>query len=247
MGVQMDIIGVADKSPTAAKWLRYQWGDELPHIFTENAAFIAGAGACHLHGRKCECSSTRPDLTTAGLPCPPFSKLRSINGTTSRTGLVSQHPAFSTVMGEFFDYLQARRPRGFWVEEVDNFGQTDLQGRSFLTTFCKKAAGMGYAVRALFLDQNVWVECPRSRVWIVGMGHEVGHSKAADWMVHQVQEAMKYRGLTVPTPVQAIVDPDCPMERHRRDIGQDFRWPQLDTDLSSHASKTYQIDNSMYI
>ena len=74
---------------------------------------------------------------------------------------------------------------------------------------------------AVFLDQLLWIEVPRRRVFIWGMSSDLGHAVAADWMYHQVMAVMKYRKLGPPTPVQAIADPDCPLERVRRDVVKD--------------------------
>ena len=167
-------------------------------------------------------SDVRPDVVVAGLPCPPFSKARHKNGGTRSTGAASSHPAYNTVMVEFTDYLASRHPLGFLVEEVDSFAHTDARGQSPLREFATKTNKLGYAIRALLLDHHTWIDVPRVRVWIIGVGQELGHSVAADWMVEKIEEITKHRKLAPPTPWSYVVDTECPEERHRRDSGKEL-------------------------
>ena len=83
--------------------------------------------------------------------------------------------------------------------------------------FAKLCCKRGYAIRVVGLDHGVWTEVPRGRIFIIGMGKSIGHSKAADWMVHNIRESEAYRKLLRPVPVFDIVDPDGVQETQRRE------------------------------
>lgn len=216
-------MGLCDKKKVAQKWLKHHWGRSARHVFTENAALIAGSGTCVLHpGQECRASQQRPDLATAGLPCPAFSRMRQKGGTTASTGAPWDHPSFHTVMTEWQEYLSAREPRGFWIEEVEAFASTDARtGVSFLHRFSELCCKLGFAIRALTLNHSIWTELPRSRVFIIGVTADLGGSKAADWIVNAIQESTRYRQLSVPTPIWSIIDLAEPGEMARQRTAKD--------------------------
>ena len=178
-----------------------------------------GGGRCSLHPRdECNVSTEEVDLAVAGLPCQPFSMARFRGGSTAATGSTQDHPAFQTTQ-QFEMYIEVRRPKGFLIEQDDTFAtQIDKSiGQSHLAAFAKKYASKGYAMRALIINHDVWVELPRNRVWILGLGPELGHAKAADWMVQHILEIQDRRKMLPPTKVFDIVNVDGADETLRRD------------------------------
>ena len=119
-------------------------------------------------------------------------------------------------MTEFMEYVASRKPRSFWCEEVDRFIRQDPRtGESYVKSFMRKGKALGYAMRALILDHNVWIELPRRRIYVIGVGPEMGHSAGADFIISQMKEIQEYRMLTPPTAAFDLWDPDCPAERDR--------------------------------
>ena len=75
-----------------------------------------------------------------------------------------------------------------------------------------------------------------ARLFILGIGKELGHAKAADWVVRLIQDSIRHRALTPPTPLlpplgaipapgTCILDPASPRERARVDSGQEMGPP----------------------
>jgi len=160
------VLGVAERKPLGQTFLKYNCGESLSHIFTENSAFIMGEGRCSQHGRTCKVSTERPDCVTGGLPCQPFSKARHKGGPTKRTFAADEHPDYVTVMEEFRSYLACRQPRSFWIEEVCDMETTYYNGigESCLMAFARLCTAEGYAVRAFKLDHCAWVASPWLRM-----------------------------------------------------------------------------------
>lgn len=179
------------------------------HIFKENSAFECGAGKCIMHPGGPDCRvPLRPDLSTHGLPCQSVTQWRQRTGTTPRTSAIPEHPDHATVFDGFDQYLVARRPGGFTVEEVTVLEHIDrTTGRPFLKQFCTMCARRGYAMRVLRLDHGVWVELSRLRLFIAGFDDATGHAKAVDLFVERVLEAKQYRAIGAPTCVWSVVEP----------------------------------------
>lgn len=164
-----------------------------------------------------------PDLVSAGLPCPAFSRLRYKGGADGRSGPAQKHPSYSTVMEEFWDYCEARRPLSFWVEEVPEFSsQISGTTQSHLDVFVGRGAALGYAIRVLKLDHSVWSEMPRVRLFIIGISEALGHKESADHVVKLILESQRYRRMTDPTRIFDIVDVDGYDEVSHRDAAQDL-------------------------
>ena len=64
--------------------------------------------------------SIRPHLVTVGLPCQPYSSLRWRSGNSDDQKNARSHNKFGC-MQDFLDYLAARKPHGFILEEVKGF------------------------------------------------------------------------------------------------------------------------------
>ena len=61
-------------------------------------------------------------------------------------------------------------------------------GESWLQKFCQVCTGKGYAMRVLSLDHNMFCEMGRSRLFILGIGEELGHSQGAAALVARIEE-----------------------------------------------------------
>lgn len=196
MGMDMEVIGAADSKATARAFIKAEHPN-VPHIWHSNDAYLDGHGQCSLHEGTCHTSSASPDIACGGLPCQPFSRLRvgsrssdSSGGkgaAVGRTGGPTTHPDYGTVF-QFEQYLIARKPSSFLVEEVMEFNNMNpATGKTFLFEFAAFATAQGYAVRAFVLDHSVWCELPRQRLWVIGIGECAGGSLAADWCVRHIQ------------------------------------------------------------
>ena len=125
-------LGVSEKKPKVRKWLKQEFREKLGRLYTANEAFIDGHGKDELGGKRktakgVKVSSTKPRCATAGLPCQPWSRARSKNGSTDRSGAAEKHPAYETTMVEFPKYLRVRKPDQFFIEEVNEIGKTPFQ------------------------------------------------------------------------------------------------------------------------
>ena len=186
LGMHYETMSAAD-TKTASRTFILREHSHVAHIFTSMEEQTAATGFCTKHQRHCSLTG-RPDLVCGGLPCQPFSQQRQHSGghgrggkggkggascpqvdrvaraASSRLGQPEEHPSYGTVMTGFFDYLAARQPRVFLIEETTSFGYTSKsRGESFLAAFGERAVSLGYAVRAMSLDHGTWCEMPRPR------------------------------------------------------------------------------------
>ena len=113
MSIPTRVLGYADRKPIARKWLLFQWGGHVDHVFEDVQAYVDGEGFCHRHQRNCKCGPSRPHVSIGGLPCPPWSRARQETGNTARTGAAENHPAFDTVFRLWADDLDSRQPYSF--------------------------------------------------------------------------------------------------------------------------------------
>ena len=187
-------LGVAEKKPKARKWLEQEFGEKLGRLYTANEAFIKGYGDDVLGGKRktgkgVKISRTKPRCATAGLPCQPWSRARSKNGTTDRSSTAAKHPAYQTTMDEFPEYLRVRQPDQFWIEEVKEIAQTPFRPMedvklsgghvvddeddgettplSDLWEFMHRCNAAGYAVRSWEADHAIFVDVRRPRTTAV--------------------------------------------------------------------------------
>lgn len=195
--MEVELLGAAD-TKSAARTLIQAEHKNIPHIWHDNTALIEGSGHCCIHKSTCAVSKERPDICCGGLPCQPFSRLRAGSrskgsgrgaaGQGSRSGAPCDHPDYVVAMKQFGEYLSARRPSSFMIEEVMEFNQDDpISGQSFLWSFASDATSKGFAVRALSMDHATWCELPRGRIWVIGIHQMIGGATAADWCVGHIQ------------------------------------------------------------
>ena len=220
MGIPLRCIGTADTKKASQHWLVEKYKVVVEHVFHNNACLVNGHGRCHMHGGSgdsvCRVSEEVPDVASGGLPCQSFSQARHKTGASPATWQPWEHPTFGVVMSEFMRYIANRKPLAFWIEEVDRFDQVDSRtGESYLKSFMRSGAALGYAMRALLLDHSVWVELPRRRIYVFGVGPKMGHAQGADFICSLMHEIQSYRELTPTTAVFDLWDPDDPEESSR--------------------------------
>ena len=116
----------------------------------------------------------RPDLMHGGLPCQVASRQRCKTGQTPRTtNAADGHPDYDTIMVDFIDLVDQRKPRVICVEEVPAFATMQLRGKSLYNIFKKKLSAIGYYTQALTLKHEAWcrMTSPRPHVPSVSYIH----------------------------------------------------------------------------
>ena len=118
-------------------------------------------GECCRRKRVCDqcVKSGSVDIAFQGLPCQPFSDMRS-NGVP-----VEDHALFGTVFKDFIEYVQTMMPKALVVEEVMSFNKKrdDVSGRAYLGNFVCVLEGLNYSVRVVKLQASLWSEMVRDR------------------------------------------------------------------------------------
>ncbi len=109
----------------------------------------------------------KTDLVFAGLPCPPFSRIRHKRGTHPEI-----HPDYEVVMEEFISCCMAHSVRSFAVEETEGFLEKGEDGVRFIDIFSGAAGEAGYHCRALKCRSEDWIQWPRQRLcekpkWVI--------------------------------------------------------------------------------
>ena len=158
-------MGCAERDAFAQNFIINCGRTTAKHVFDVNASIISGRGPCVLHnGKTCEVDKRNPHISTGGLPCQPFSSQRNYDGLSQKTSKVENHPDYHTVMSEWFEYLDARSPHSWWVEEIKRFMGKSASGESYLEVFVRGCVRRGYSVRAFLLDHKLWVKFSRPRI-----------------------------------------------------------------------------------
>ena len=104
-----------------------------------------------------------------------------------------------------------------WIEEVDSFANTPAQGGdSLLTELMRACVEKGYACRAIIIEHEAFVRVSRRCCYLLGLSGEAGHSEAVDWVIMRINECLRHRKLSDPTPITDIVDLHSFAEKSRR-------------------------------
>ena len=223
MNIPFRVLSAAEAKPSGRRFIMDRWGSKVEHLFKDNEDIVRGEGFCYVHNAQCKLDmGVRPDVAVAGLPCVAFSRLRTKNQgeLSEHLGPAEKHPAYQVVMTQWPEYLEARRPAAWLVEEVDVFATTRPQDNSCKTAavmFMEAAAksGDGYAVEAQVLDHVQWVQLSRRRCWFVGMSAGLGSNQGCKAVFAGYSEAAKLRALGPKTSVLEFVD-DSTIEMSRR-------------------------------
>ena len=188
--MQWQILGGAEIKPIAQKFLLRNFREELQHLYKDNCAFWEGHGDCLICHSNHKIIIDTPDVLMGGFPCTPFSNMGP------KTGV--HHDRFQTVE-DFQKYLESRKPNGFIIEEVPEFGKMidPRTGETFLKGLMKKAVKAGLATRALTIDLSTFVKVSRERLFIFGCGPKLGHKDGANWItarINDVKSKLAQRG-----------------------------------------------------
>ena len=96
-------------------------------------------------------------------------------------------------MTEFPKYLELRKPRSWWLEEVEEVLKVNpLTGSTYLEELGKRAAQQGYSSRAMVINHDCFVKVPRRRIFILGASEEAGGKEAADIAIKKVVDVLEH-------------------------------------------------------
>lgn len=189
MSLPIKVVAVAERDAKARAFLMDTHGSKIEHMFETNTDLQKKEGFCFIHNRRCKLEDKSPDIFSGGYPCHPFTSARMKTGTTLRTGPVSTHPDYAELMTKLPEYLEKRKPKCFWVEEVDTILNDDPNnGIPFAKQFVTKAAKKGYAVRTIFINHATIVKCSKKRVIFAGFAAAAGKKEGADWFVLKMED-----------------------------------------------------------
>lgn len=111
------------------------------------------------------------DLLLAGFPCQPF----SLAGVSKKNSLGRAHGFKDKTQGTLFfnivAILEAKRPKGFLLENVKNLRGHD-GGRTF-EVIMGALRELGYFVHDSVVDASAWVPQKRERVFLIGFRDSV--------------------------------------------------------------------------
>ena len=206
LGIQSHFMAVSEKKPAGQKFITRNHSGHIDHIY-HHVEDMVSPDRSKAKCLKCvgvHCSSDRlqneVDCVRAGLPCQPFSRLRTKNRGGDE-GPVRQHSQWGAA-GLFFEYVTQVKPGGFICEEVLAFGDTDPEtGKPYVVLFQEKAVSMGYATRVFELQASDWGPFSRPRLYIVGLSERLGHARAAQWMASTVDSIVQHRRMGVASPL----------------------------------------------
>jgi hypothetical protein len=134
-------------------------------MFSKLADQVRQRGYCHFHKDTVSMTPAKVDIASGGMLCQSFSAMRNKSGTTPKTSTTERHPAFSVVMNEFPEYLDAVKPVSWIMEETSALLQRDPSGERYLDMLVERCMhqGPGYAIRAMMLDNDAWSTLPKTR------------------------------------------------------------------------------------
>jgi len=161
--MKVDTIAVADCKDHARLFVSTNF-PEVKHIFTDCRDLSGDVEKCCCCAGRCKFDrSHQPSLATAGLPCQPFTGMRTTTGTGKNSGPPRKHKLYETYR-EFQMYLTTRQPHGFVVEEVTRILSVDHEsGKRWLDLFLADAEHAGYKCSAIKLSADPWTEVPPDR------------------------------------------------------------------------------------
>jgi len=213
-----DCIGVADKKSQSQRWLLSIW-PKAKRVYKDNMSFLSGGACLRNRGRVTDPVPERPDISSGGFPCPPFSSQRFKGGSTASTGDATEHPKFGTLMDGLVRYLAHRQPKSFWLEEVEGFIRPlkTLLGKTPLQVLARELVALGYHVRAVKIDMSVFCQISRKRVFVIGVSPECGGAAAVDWVVGEIDRILQCRkDLGAGARLADIAHPYTADEKRRR-------------------------------
>ena len=166
LNMNIDFVAASDLKKHSRKFL--DANHSYQHIFCSAFDHVGGKGVCEVHStaaRQAVCSIPhhKADLVVAGLPCPPFSRLRSRTGGSASLSTPQEHPEYTVVFEEFEAMVASYSPGAFLVEETEGFLEKNQDGTRFIDQFINIYSTKGYHCRALRLHADTWIQWPRVR------------------------------------------------------------------------------------
>ena len=104
---------LGENKAVAQRLLVYNFKHKCDHMFTDNASLcrdLSDHGYCFLHKRPCRRSISRPDISSGGFMCEPYSAARQKHWSKNNTGTAVQHPPFKHTISHFITYIRVRSP-----------------------------------------------------------------------------------------------------------------------------------------
>ena len=163
MGVTFRVLAVIEQNPQAIQYIVLNH-PEVEHIFTDFIDFVYNDKPfCW----KCQCRHSKPeetpDLSSGGMPCHAWSRMRWTKGNTVYTGSADKHPEWSLLQA-YDEYQAVRKPGSFLVEEVEEFEKCKgPDGRTADEVLTQNSVHRGFAVRRFKQQSQLWVKMPRTR------------------------------------------------------------------------------------
>lgn len=166
LGIPLGTTEIAcDRKKDSKAYIETMFPQVVRHFYDEMSELLDFSTAkCYLcRGQCCMTDPTDKDdgsdILVAGLPCQPFTRMRSHRRVTT-----ANHQSFETVFTTFLEVLRRRKPKGFLVENVPAFLEEDPEsGTTWCEKFAKACCKEGYSIRVFRLDASTWCEMPRDR------------------------------------------------------------------------------------
>ena len=198
LGLWMLTLHASECDRTPQRFMQSNWGTAVPHIVTDMAAQVAGAGHCvvcdKFHALE---PMSSMDVWVTGTPCDPFTtERREQKGGTGNTGPSSEHASFRTSVFTFLEAFKnpETRPKGGIYENVPGLCQRSRDPAlppgcySWMDFLLQELRGMEYAADYTMVDNNMFVKVPRKRPYVVYLGAELGGTDALRWIMKAVDE-----------------------------------------------------------
>ena len=193
--LHLEMQAGADTSRQCRRFLQHAWPG-LRHIYSDILALCSPAdnACCTCFGPCKQAAAARPDISSGGMPCKPFTRLRQQTGATPSTGLPHEHPQYETLAEDLPSYLKAKMPYSFWIEEVTTVTRIDPRTQdSYLNKLVEDVSKLGYFILALQVDHGIWCKNPRQRVFLFGVHGDAGGREAAEWALSALQHIFTAR------------------------------------------------------
>ena len=157
-------------------------------------------GACSTHHRHCDPRSAGAiDLSVQGLPCQPFTRMRT------DPVAVQEHPLFKVVFKDFFEFLDTRSPGGTITEETPDFIRKKAPcGATYLQLFLEGLHQRGHYTAAHLLS-TAPATVTRDRVYIVSLTEHLGGQAALDYISGTIDAIQAHMAAATPLDIRTIV------------------------------------------
>eukprot|EP00929_Paragymnodinium_shiwhaense_P029996 TRINITY_DN17077_c0_g1_i1.p2 TRINITY_DN17077_c0_g1~~TRINITY_DN17077_c0_g1_i1.p2 ORF type:complete len:522 (+),score=113.64 TRINITY_DN17077_c0_g1_i1:208-1773(+) len=210
LGISTDPVVCADMKQISQEFCMLNYPDKVGCWFDDLLDVASGLGPCRKHGRTCRLPVDRKvDLTIAGPPCQPFSKMRTKRGAD---GLPAAHADYRVFMRDLPCYVDKVRPGAMIIEQVAEITQVEeATMMSPLHAFMRKIRGLGladedsYAITAVRMTATPWLNISRDRVYILMISKRCGGDVALKSWVKILQDTTQLRQLNKPAQIEDVI------------------------------------------